>query len=171
MGLNNSKQLIIEDRRRDVAVLRRKRLTVRQIAQQLAEDGYINADTGGSWSIGTIQRDLDTLQEEAHAAAIQDVSLHKADILDRYEHLWLQAMNESDWSEARHVLKGMRELLGTDAPTVIVFEQVQARMSEAYSRLKEEFGADPETWSRVVRSLMEGSDPAGPGASASHLPN
>lgn len=163
MPLNQSDSLVAEDRRREVAVLRRRRLTLKQIAAALAKTGRVNPRTGKPWSHVTIKNDVDYLTEVARAEAVRDVSEHKAEILADYHELLRLAWLEKRYEDVRKVLKDVRDLLGTDAPQVIIFEQVQERMTEALAALETEFADDPTTLSRAVNALMGASDhvPAG----------
>jgi len=155
---NTSGRLIAEERRRAVAAMRRRRLTVREIILALAQAGHVNPRTGKPWSLGVISNDIQHLQAEARAEAIKDVSEHKAEILADYEELLRIAWREKDHAEVRRILKDVRELLGTDAPQVIVFEQVQERMLEAVDAIEREFADDPALAERALRALMGGSD-------------
>lgn len=155
---NTSGQLIAEERRRAVAALRRRRLTMRQIVEALARNGQVNPRTKKPWSLAQINKDIAFLQDAARAEAVKDVSEHKAEILADYHELLRLAWAEKRYDDVRRVLKDMRELLGTDAPQVIVFEQVQERMLEAVDAIEREFADDPALAERALRALMGGSD-------------
>lgn len=160
MPLNTSHQLIADDRRREVAILRRRRLTVRQIVKALAEAGRVNPRTGKPWSVGIVQSDLQRLQDQARADALREVTEHKADMLADYRELLRLAWTKADHVEVRKLLADMRRLLGTDAPQVIVYEQVSQRMLAAVESLEREFAHDPATLDRALGALM-GADHQG----------
>jgi hypothetical protein len=156
MARNTSQELVAEDRRREVAALRRRRLTMRQIVAALEKAGRINPITNEPWSLATIKRDLDTLTAAARSEALKDVSEHKAEILADYDELMRLAWQEKRYEDIRKVLKDVRDLLGTDAPQVIVFEQVARRMDEAITALEREFADDPVLLDRALGALVAG---------------
>lgn len=155
MPINNSDILITEDRRREVATLRRRRLTIRQIVAALDAAGRRNPRSGRPWGVATIKRDLDVLTAAAHAEALRDVTEHKAEILADYHELMRLAWAERRYEEVRRILREIRELLGTDAPQVIVFEQVAQRMTAALEALEREFADDPAALERALGALMD----------------
>lgn len=162
MALNTSDNLILEDRRREVAALRRRRLTLRQIVAALERAGRVNPRTKKPWSLATIKGDLDALHDQARAEALRDISEHKAEILADYDELMRLAWAEKRYEDVRKLLRDVRELLGTDAPQVIVFEQVAERMNEALLALEREFRDDPVALDRALRALMGGVDTVTP---------
>lgn len=162
MAPNTSRALIIEDRRREVAALRRRRLTMRQIVAALHTAGRVNPANGRPWSLYTVKTDLDALEQAARTEALKDTSEHKAEILADYQELLRLAWSERRYEDARRILKDTRELLGTDAPQVIVFEQVAQRMQAALIALEKEFVDDPATLNRAHRALMGADDPSAP---------
>lgn len=157
-NVNTSRALIVEDRRREVAALRRRRLTMRQIEKALAEAGRTNPWTNKPWSLYVIKTDIDAITAEAKAQAIRDITEHRAEILADYHELLRLAWAERRYEDARKVLKDMREMLGTDAPQVIVFEQVQAQMENALIALETEFMHEPATLERAYAALMGAGD-------------
>lgn len=159
MALNTSEALIVEDRRREVAALRRRRLTIRQIVAALERAGRINPRTNKPWGLATIKGDIDALQEQARSEALREVSEHKAEILADYQELMRLAWTEKRYEDVRKILKDVRDMLGTDAPQVVIFEQVAERMTEALEALEREFRDDPSTLERAHRALMGGTDP------------
>lgn len=152
--LHHTNPLIVEDRRREVAALRRRRLTIRQIVKALADAGRVNPKTGTPWALGTIKKDLDALQAQYRAAAMRDVTEHKSEILADYDELMRIAWQERNHTELRHLLAAVRELLGTDAPQVLVIEQVTRIMDEALDRLEAEFRDDPTALARAHAALV-----------------
>lgn len=160
MTRNTRDAHITEDRRREVAALRRRRLTIRQIVEVLANGGRKNPRTGKPWDIATIHRDLEAIKEAMRAEAVKDASEHKAEILADYQELIRLAWVEKRYDDVRLVLRDVRALLGTDSPQVIIFEQVQARMVEALSALEMEFSDDAATLERAINALVGASDRA-----------
>lgn len=127
---------------------------MRQIVDALAKSGNVNPRTKKPWSLGVIKKDIDALKEAARAEAIKDVSEHKAEILADYDELLRLAWREKRYEDVRKLLKDVRELLGTDAPQVIVFEQVQQVMTDAVEALEREFSDDPALLTRALDALM-----------------
>lgn len=153
-GLNQFESLVTEERRAVVASLRRQRLSMRRIVARLEEEGHLNPTTGSPWSIATIHRDIEMLQDAARAEAMKDITEHKAEILAEYQELISLAWSEKRYDDVRLNLKEVRALLGTDSPQVIVFEQVHARMVEALTALEAEFADEPAVLERAVNALV-----------------
>ena len=64
MALNNCRQSIIDNRRREVARLRLMGYSQREIADALEKAGIINPETNKPFALGTINSDLQELQAE-----------------------------------------------------------------------------------------------------------
>lgn len=159
---NTSLQFITEERRREVAALRRRRLTMRQIAQALEDAGRVNPRTGRPWSLAIIGRDVQHITDQARAEAVRDISEHKAEILADYHELLRIAWSEREYDRVQRILGDLRSLLGTDAPQVIIFEQVTERMTAALDALEAEFRDEPALLERAWRALMGAADPGAP---------
>jgi predicted transcriptional regulator len=104
MGLNNSQKDAILARREQVAALRLRGRTQREIATMLGV------------SLGTVNGDLDALQTEWKANAAQDIEIHRAKMLAE-----LEAVKAAGWGEKspETVIKAIAlesKLRGTDAP-------------------------------------------------------
>ena len=69
---------IIDDRRRKVAALRLRKLSLREIEKKLAEEGVVNPNTGKPWGLGTIARDMEALEHQWRREAAADVAQLKA---------------------------------------------------------------------------------------------
>lgn len=72
MPLNNSRQAIIEDRRRKVARMRLRGYTQREITQGLASAGERNPTTNEPWSLGIVNSDLKALTKQWRKEASGD---------------------------------------------------------------------------------------------------
>lgn len=151
---NTSKNLIVYERRRRVAHLRRQRYSMRQIAEKLHEEGITHPFTGKPYSLRTVFGDIHWLQDTARDEAIKDISEHRTEILADYQELLSCAWRDHRYEDVRKVLKDIRELLGTDAPQVIVFEQIAQRMHEAVNALEQEFESEPGILNRAIDALM-----------------
>lgn len=164
MALNTSQADIIEERRRNVATLRRTGMSYRQIARafEQAKRPFLNPRTGKPWDHTTIKADLDFIRKQNRAESLKKTAEHKAEILAGYQELLHLAWREGRYEDVRKVLKDMRDLLGTDAPQVIVFEEMAKRMDEALSVLEREFANEPEILQRVLTALVAGADSTAP---------
>lgn len=120
MGLNKngngSQQAIIDHRRRQVAYLRLRGATQREIESGLAAQGIINPDTRQPWSLGTINSDIKAMEREWKEAAQKDISEHKARMLAELEETKRAAWAGKDLSIVLRALKQEAELFGLDEP-------------------------------------------------------
>lgn len=153
-GRKPDKTLAVEDRRRQVAILRKHRLTLRQIVASLARLGFTNPQTGKPWSLKVVNDDVNFLTEQARAEAVRNIAEHKAEILGDYQELLRLAWVEQRYEDARLLLGDIRKLLGVDSPTVIIFQEVQARMLEGIQRLELAFADQPEVLERAIQALV-----------------
>ena len=66
MALNKMREIRIEQRQRLVStmLLRHPGLTQREICDKLAEQGFVNPDTYKPYSLGTINSDVQALEEQ-----------------------------------------------------------------------------------------------------------
>lgn len=149
-----SNSLIVEDRRREVAILRRRRLTLRQIVQALDAAGRRNPRTNAPWGLTVIHGDIKALEEQARADAMRETIEHKAENLASLKELERIAWEERRYEDVRKVLKDQRDLLGLDAPQVIIHEQVTAQMMQALDALEDEFRDEPGIYERITQALM-----------------
>lgn len=162
-GKERSAEWIRDERRARVAYYRRRGYTYDRIVEAMADDGFINPRTGKPWTRQAIYADAQFLREQARDAAMRDISEHRAELLDHLSELLHLAWKEQRYDDARKVIKDMREMLGTDAPQVIVFEQMQQRMTEAVASLERAFADDPATLQRALDALMGVDHPSAQG--------
>ena len=153
MIVNIMRQDTIEDRRRSVAMLRRRRLSIRQIVRALEKEGKVNPEKNTPWTIGTIQKDLDFLRKQARREAMKDTLEHRSEILADYHELLRVAWQGMKYTEVRKILGDIRSMLGTDAPQVIIMEQTLQNMEDGVRRLGIEFANEPEIYERAVKAL------------------
>lgn len=124
MAKNIAPQIVRETRRQAVATLlaKRPRITQREIWAYLAgtDRGDIprmtNPDTGGAFSLGTINSDIQALRAEYREKTNDARDEWAAKLLSWYEDLIREAQIKGEMSEVRHNIKAIRELLGVDAP-------------------------------------------------------
>jgi hypothetical protein len=156
MALSTAQEDIAEERRRHVVVLRRQRLSHRAIARALERAGQVNPKTGKAWSDVTVMTDLAFIKEQNRLESLKETAEHKAEILADYQEILRRCWSTSppNLELALKTLAHMRELLGTDAPQVVVWEQMQERMTEALHNLEREFANEPELLHRAVNALV-----------------
>jgi len=116
MGLNKSEEVRILARRSRVASLCLRGLTQREIVVALANQGFINPQTGQPYSLGTINSDVQALEEEWEAGAIRDIRAHKARIRAELQEAKRVAWSDRNVALVLRALKQETELLGADAP-------------------------------------------------------
>jgi len=79
----------MEVRRERVTEMILQCMTMRQMIAQLAEEGIINSETGGPWSIETIHNDIQIAKQVWRAGTlrnmeeIKDRELHKIDLMEK----------------------------------------------------------------------------------------
>jgi hypothetical protein len=134
MALNGSRQAIIDHRRRQVANLRLRGATQREIVEALEEQENINPSTGKAWSLGIINSDIKALDKEWKEAALRDVSEHKAQVLAELREVRRVAWgkDKEDLSIILRSLKQESELLGLDEPHGVDLTSGGQSLSEAY---------------------------------------
>jgi DNA-binding transcriptional MerR regulator len=147
-------QHVVGQRRRKVSRLRREGLSTREISAQLATEDELNPKTQKPWSYKVIADDIKAMKEEASRLTLQETLEHRAEIHSHYQDLLRVAWEEGDLDTITKALKGLRGMLGTDAPQVIAFEQLQRLMLEAFERLEAAFKGEPETLERVKQALV-----------------
>jgi hypothetical protein len=143
MALNKTETDRREQRRQKVAqiLVRRPRVTVRQIRRALAKSGHTNPKTGEPWSIGTVQSDIEVVREEAREQMRENADEWRAKELDK-----LRQLEQDAWGEGNHklVLRCMKrraDLLGLDEPDQIEHEG--------------ELGLESNTLDEVMKSLTD----------------
>ena len=125
MSRNKGEEIGRERRQQLVASLlaSRPRVTQREIQAFLAgkysPDGprILNPRTRKPYSLGTINGDIRQLRQEYRDKRDASRDEWIAQLLLLYEELLRKNMKAGDLSEARHVAKSLREMLGLDAPS------------------------------------------------------
>lgn len=141
MALNKTESDIRDRRRKLVAkmMVRRPRITQRQIRQELTEKGFINPDTGEPWSIGTINRDVEAIRERARNQMDRHAREWRARELEMLRQLQADAWDEGNYRTVVSISKRRAKLLGLDEP----------------EELDVDMGTDPET----VETLLDALEP------------
>lgn len=118
---NTSMRLIIIDRRRQVAALRLRGYTQREIQKGLADaqPPVLNPKDGKPWSLGTINGDVKALETAWHAEAMGETSAHKARLFAELREVARACWKEKDYERVLKTIQQRRELIGTDAPKQI----------------------------------------------------
>lgn len=115
---NSSQHDLIAHRRQQVARLRLRGLSIRDIAQELArpEISLTDPKTGNAYSVGTIHRDLKAIESEWREAAQADIAAWKAKQLAELAEVRRAAWLEKDLATVLSALKQEIEVIGTKAP-------------------------------------------------------
>lgn len=121
MAPNNqqrTKRAIMEARRRRVAALKLRGLTVREIQAELADPakGMVNPKTGKAYSLSTIGADLVILQKRWREASAKDIAKHKARELAELGEHRKSAWAQRELGEIRLGIALEMKLLGTAEP-------------------------------------------------------
>jgi len=118
MALNKTAKDRRELRRQKVAQLlvRRPRITVRQVQKTLLKSGHYNPDTNEAWSVGTVQSDIEHVRGQARENMERDANEWRAIELDRLQELQKEAWDEGDRDLVLRCMKRRANLLGLDAP-------------------------------------------------------
>lgn len=117
MALNTSQQAIMAYRREQVARLRLRGATIRQIAYELLPKlGVINEQTGKPYTEATVHADIEALESEWRAEAIRERGAHKAAALAEIREARRKCWADGDMARVKDFLKMEIELLGLDEP-------------------------------------------------------
>lgn len=118
MPLNKTKAERRAQRRRRVAQLlvRRPRITVREIRRALFKDGHFNPETEEPWSVGTIQKDVEAVRKEAREEMRKSADEWRAKELRRLQQLQQEAWDEGNHKLVLRCMKRRAKMLGLDEP-------------------------------------------------------
>lgn len=132
MALNKTQADIRDRRRQRIArlMVRRPRVTQRQIRQALTEEGEANPDTGEPWSLGTINSDVDAIREAARARMQDDADTWRARELEMLRTLQADAWDDGEYRTVVAISKRRAKLLGLDAPKRHDLSTLDIDMSE-----------------------------------------
>jgi hypothetical protein len=122
---SGGEDLIIADRRKAVAELRLRGLTLTEIVKQLPELGIKNGKTNKPWGFATIFRDAEEVEFEWKKHAIQSLETHKAQILAE-----LRAVKAAAWAENKlgivlNAIDKEVRILGLNSPEMIALVQAK----------------------------------------------
>lgn len=118
MARNTARGDVQAIRRQKVASLltRNARITQQQILDKLTEEGFVNPQTDSPWGIGTINRDVQAIREEARERLELDAAEWIARELETLEELQMDAWSAKELDTVLRILKRRAKLLGLDAP-------------------------------------------------------
>jgi len=114
MALNSSKKTVIKHRREAVAKLRLRGLTQREIVDKLTREGLVNPETGQSYSIGTINADVQTLETEWRKQASADTAALKGRTLAELHEVKRAAWEENQLTTVLRAIDQEVHLMGLD---------------------------------------------------------
>lgn len=118
VNTNSSQTEIIAARRQQVARLRLRGLSMRDIAQALSLPplSLVDVKTGKPYSAATICNDLKAIEAEWRAAAQADIAAWKAKQLAEIAEVKRAAWLEKDLTTVLSALKHEADITGTKAP-------------------------------------------------------
>lgn len=114
-----SRQAVVDERRRNIASLRLRGMTQREIEQNLPRLKIVNPRKGKPWSLGTINKDLQAIHEEWVKEATRAIAEHKANLLAELRELKRAAWAEKDYQAILRAIDKECKILGVEAPTVV----------------------------------------------------
>lgn len=107
----SKKQAMMEARRARVASFKIQGKSLREMAELLEKDGYVNPRTGKAWSLHILSEDVQELEERWKASALVDITEAKARELAKLDELEREA-----WA-AWHRSYGKRQSTSTERRT------------------------------------------------------
>lgn len=132
--INTSKNTVIARRREEVAALRLRGLTQRQIQEKLAENIETRNPKGNkAWSLGTINKDIAVLEDEWRSRANNSTSEWKAQQLAEIREARTLAWSKQDLRSIERLLKLESDITGTAAPARIQVQDWRQKLeAEGY---------------------------------------
>lgn len=119
---NTANELAVLERRRQVANMRLRGFTQREIQMGLEELKLLNPDTGQPWSLGTVNSDIKAIEKLWQKECASSVDQHKARLFAELRAIYKRAWTLDDLERALKAVQQQRELLGTDAAKTIKAE-------------------------------------------------
>jgi hypothetical protein len=156
---------MIDYRRQQVAQLRLRGCTQREIVEELASSTVRNHETGEPWSLSTINRDLEVLESEWREQASQAIQAHRARLLAE-----LREVRRIAWSKGNLdvVLRGIKQetdLLGVAVPPTFHLHHTTPpqrwRMVDVYAGDPAPVRRPGERLIQVVRPYPRSEEPVG----------
>lgn len=147
MSLNTSRRDLIAHRRENVARLRLRGLSIREIIVMLAKlDPPVVGKDGKPWNVGTIHGDLKAITAEWRARAAASIDQLKSEQLAELREVKRRAWADGDLANLLRALKQEAEIAGIDAPKKVEIndlrEKADSDLVDEFQRLVES-GAAP----------------------------
>lgn len=111
-----NRSAIVASRRLKVEQYALRGLTQREILTALTQQRVLNPATGQPWSLGTVNADLQSLEDEWGEAALEVRSTRKARVAAELKQLRRLAYAERDYKLVGELLKQERALFSLDDP-------------------------------------------------------
>jgi hypothetical protein len=131
----NSRAALIDLRRRRVAALSLRGLTQREIVAALRD--FKNPDTGKPYSLGTINHDLQAVEEAWRKYAVADIHERNARLLAEIQEVRRAAWAEKDLQALLRGIKQEYEMTNGDSPIDHVLWDAEQWQDERKQRLHE----------------------------------
>jgi hypothetical protein len=137
MTQNSSKKAEVLFRREKVTRLRLRHLSLREIVQELDQQGIRNPRTHEPYDLTTIHRDIRALEREWEERAAEDMARHKGELIAELREARRQAWDDDKLS---YVLRSIEQeakilgLVGADSAAA-----ARAREEENIHRATEDF--------------------------------
>lgn len=119
MAKSTANDALIDRRRRRVAELVAQRFTQREITDTLAQEGFINLDTGEPFSLGTVNADIKVLRAGWQRDAKQAIGTHRADMLAEIQEVKRAAWGEKNLAIILKAIETQATLLGLNRSGVL----------------------------------------------------
>lgn len=135
----------LRDRRRQFLareMVRRPRVTQRQLRRALTEAGHVNPETQKPWSLGTVNNDVEAIREAARERMEQSAETWRANELDLLARVQERALEEGELRTVVMISRRRAALLGLDEP----------------DELRATVGPDPETVEALMDALRDYPD-------------
>lgn len=132
-----SHKVLVALRRRQVASLRLRGYTEREIADELANEGMLNPRTGMPWTQQTMNNDLKAIREDWRKRAAEDIAEHIARILAELSEVKRSAWAEKDYQAILRAIEKEAKILGVDSPDKQIV--IEGDLETFLSRLPEEY--------------------------------
>ncbi len=150
---NTSPETVMNLRRQRVAQLRVMGLTQRDIWKALAQGDaqgtgrIINPKTREPYSLGTINNDIQTLEQEWRDEAAKDTALHQSRQLAEIQAIKVKAFSQQNPELALKAINTEIKLLGTAAPQRIELDVSFELVMEFVDAVRK-LGHEPEPFMR-----------------------
>lgn len=116
MAKSTANDALIDRRRRKVAELVAQRFTQREIEDRLAQEGFINPDTGEPFSLGTVNADIKVLRLAWQRDAKQAIGTHRAEMLAEIQEVKRAAWGDKNLAIILKAIETQAALLGLNRP-------------------------------------------------------